>query len=213
MSDRSRLVIASANPDKAAEIARSCSRRRSATRSSCSTGPTDVGEVEETGATLEENARLKARGALPRRPGWPRSPTTPASRSRRSTAPGRLLGALRRRATPATPTTSTSCSPRSTARRPRAAISDGRASIAFPDGTELVAEGAVDGRDRRASRGEAGFRLRPGISPARRRAHLRGAELGREARGLAPRPGGAKFAALLRAKLDGETDAAARRLS
>jgi XTP/dITP diphosphohydrolase len=49
-----RLVLASANPDKAGEIAAILAGHDLRPR------PPDVPDVEETGSTLEENARLKA---------------------------------------------------------------------------------------------------------------------------------------------------------
>ncbi|MHB8467980.1 MAG: non-canonical purine NTP pyrophosphatase, partial [Acidimicrobiales bacterium] len=50
-----RLVVASANPDKVAEI------RAILAGFALEPRPTDLPDVEETGTTLEENARLKAR--------------------------------------------------------------------------------------------------------------------------------------------------------
>lgn len=52
-----RLVLATANPDKAAEIIAILS---AAGRIDLVERPSDVGDVEETGDTLLENARLKA---------------------------------------------------------------------------------------------------------------------------------------------------------
>jgi len=48
-----KLVLASANPDKSAEI-------RAILGFELEPRPADLGDVEETGTTLEENARLKA---------------------------------------------------------------------------------------------------------------------------------------------------------
>lgn len=53
-----RFVLATANPDKAAEIARILEDARVPVE--LIARPADVPEVEETGATLEDNARLKA---------------------------------------------------------------------------------------------------------------------------------------------------------
>ena len=52
------FVLATANPDKAREIAAILAVSLPGVR--VVPRPTDVGEVEETGDTLEENARLKA---------------------------------------------------------------------------------------------------------------------------------------------------------
>ncbi len=56
---RLRMVLATANPDKAAEIVALLSDTVG-DRVELVARPTSVGEVEETGDTLEENARLKA---------------------------------------------------------------------------------------------------------------------------------------------------------
>jgi XTP/dITP diphosphohydrolase len=53
-----RFVLATANPDKAAEIV--AVLRDAGAPAELTPRPPDVAEVEETGATLEENARLKA---------------------------------------------------------------------------------------------------------------------------------------------------------
>ena len=55
-----RFVLATANPDKAAEITRIL--RDAGAPVELAPRPADVPEVEETGATLEANARLKAVG-------------------------------------------------------------------------------------------------------------------------------------------------------
>jgi XTP/dITP diphosphohydrolase len=56
---RLRMVLATANPDKAAEIVALVSETVG-DRVELVARPASVGEVEETGATLEDNARLKA---------------------------------------------------------------------------------------------------------------------------------------------------------
>jgi XTP/dITP diphosphohydrolase len=56
---RIRMVIATANPDKAAEIV-ALVADTVGDRVELVARPTSVGEVEETGDTLEDNARLKA---------------------------------------------------------------------------------------------------------------------------------------------------------
>jgi XTP/dITP diphosphohydrolase len=55
-----RFVLATANPDKAAEITRIL--RDAGAVLELTPRPADVPEIEETGATLEANARLKAVG-------------------------------------------------------------------------------------------------------------------------------------------------------
>ena len=56
---RLRMVIATANPDKAAEIV-ALVTDTVGDRVELVARPSSVGEVEETGETLEDNARLKA---------------------------------------------------------------------------------------------------------------------------------------------------------
>ena len=56
IGERPRFVMASANPDKVAEIAAVLAEAGIVLEPR----PADVAEVEETGETLEENARLKA---------------------------------------------------------------------------------------------------------------------------------------------------------
>ncbi|MDP8993107.1 MAG: non-canonical purine NTP pyrophosphatase, partial [Actinomycetota bacterium] len=53
-----RLVLASANPDKAAEMTALLDGFEVVPR------PAEVPEVDETGASLEDNARLKARAVM-----------------------------------------------------------------------------------------------------------------------------------------------------
>ena len=138
-----RLVLATANPDKAAEIAAILGlgdRARAAAR------PT-IPDVVEDADTLEGNARLKAVGHRARPPGSPRWPTTPASRSTSCRATRACARPATRARTPPTPTTSPSCSRRWRActrptARPGSAPSPWSAG---PTGGEVVAEGVVDG--------------------------------------------------------------------
>jgi XTP/dITP diphosphohydrolase len=58
-SRRLRLVLATANPDKVAEIVAIMGAELGG-RVELVARPAELGEVEETGATLEDNARLKA---------------------------------------------------------------------------------------------------------------------------------------------------------
>ena len=97
--------------------------------------------------------------------------------------------ACTRRATrarrPPTPTTWPSWSQAlaGSRRGPRRARFRTVAVAAWPDGQEIVAEGAVDGAIAVGARGDGWVRLRPGVRPDRgRRADLRGDEPGREAR-------------------------------
>lgn len=154
-----RLVLATANPDKALEIAALLEGFEVLPR------PVGVGDVEETADTLEGNARLKARAiaeatgevavaddtglevaALGGRPGvwsarYAGASATYADNVARLLA--ELDGVADRRA------------------RFRTA-----AVAAFPHGGEVVAEGWVDGRIALAPRGPNGFGYDPVFVPA-----------------------------------------------
>lgn len=154
-----RLVLATANPDKALEIAALLEGFEVLPR------PMGVGDVEETADTLEGNARLKARAiaeatgevavaddtglevaALGGRPGvwsarYAGASATYADNVARLLA--ELDGVADRRA------------------RFRTA-----AVAAFPHGGEVVAEGWVDGRIALAPRGPNGFGYDPVFVPA-----------------------------------------------
>ncbi len=156
------LVLASNNPDKATEIR--------AVLGAALPGlelrprPPEVGEVEETGATLEDNARLKA-VAIADAVGLPAvADDTGIEVAALGGAPGvyssryagehatyadnvaKLLGAMR-------------------------GVADRRARfrtvalVRWPDGREVVAEGAVDGVIADGARGTAGFGYDPVFVP------------------------------------------------
>lgn len=155
-----RLVLATANPDKARELAALLDGFEVVPR------PADLPDVEETADTLEGNARLKAAAvmeatgepavaddtglevdALDGRPGvWAARYAGPAATYADNVA--KLLDELdgvpgeRRRA------------------RFRTV-----AVALFPDGREVVAEGTVDGRIAEAPRGGAGFGYDPIFVP------------------------------------------------
>ena len=153
-----RLVLASANKDKAAEIAAILEGHDLLPR------PPEVADVDETGDTLEENARLKA-VALVEATGVPAvADDTGLEVAALGGAPGvhsaryagedatyadnvaKLLAALD-------------------------GIDDRRARFRtvalarFPDGREVVAEGVVDGTIAREVRGSAGFGYDPLFVP------------------------------------------------
>jgi XTP/dITP diphosphohydrolase len=153
-----RLVLASANPDKVAEIAALLSDVGLVPR------PSDVPEVEESGATLEENARLKARSivdatrnaavaddtglevvALAGAPGV-RSSRYAGEDASYADNVARLLDVLE-------------------------GVGDRRARFrtvalaAFPDGSEVLAEGVVEGVITEHPRGEGGFGYDPVFLP------------------------------------------------
>jgi XTP/dITP diphosphohydrolase len=149
----SRFVLATANPDKATEIAEILGGRIELLPR-----PSEVAEVEETGATLEDNARLKAR-ALVDATGLPAVADdtglevdalggAPGVRSARFAGEGatyadnvaKLLAEL----------TGVS-GPDRKARFRTVALA------AWPDGGEILVDGQVDGTIAEAPRGRGGF--------------------------------------------------------
>lgn len=156
------LVLATANPHKAAEIQ---AMLGGAQGIRLLPRPSEVGEVEETGATLEDNARLKAT-ALALATGKPAVADDtglevdalsgePGVRSARWAGEGatyadnvaKLLVALE-------------------------GVGDRRARfrtvalVAWPDGREVRAEGAVEGVIAEVPRGSGGFGYDPVFAPA-----------------------------------------------
>jgi XTP/dITP diphosphohydrolase len=155
------LVLASANPDKAAEIAQILTASLAV---DLRPRPPSVPDVEETGDTLVANARLKAR-ALAEATGLPAVADdtglevaalggAPGVYSARYAGPeatyadnvAKLLGALG-----------------STADRRARFVTV--ALVAYPDGREVAAEGAVTGTIAPAPRGEGGFGYDPVFVP------------------------------------------------
>lgn len=153
-----RLVLASANPDKAREIAAILAGHDLVPR------PTDVPDVDETGETLEENARLKAVALVDATGEAAVADDTGLEVAALDGAPGvhsaryageaatyadnvaKLLDAL-------------------------AGTADRRARFRtvalarFPDGREVIAEGVVDGTIAKERRGGAGFGYDPLFVP------------------------------------------------
>ena len=153
-----RLVLASANPDKAAEIAAILVGHDMVPR------PTDVPDVEETGTTLEENARLKAVALVEATGAAAVADDTGLEVAALDGAPGvysaryagedatyadnvaKLLAALE-------------------------GVDDRRARFRtvalarLPDGSEVIAEGVVDGTIAASARGNAGFGYDPLFVP------------------------------------------------
>jgi len=172
------FVLATANPDKAAEIRAILAQVKP--RLELMPRPDDVPEVDETGATLEDNARLKA-VALALATGLPAiSDDTGLEVAALRGAPGvmsaryasdhatykenvaKLLGSL-------------------------VGVTDRRARfrtvamVRWPDGREVAAEGLVEGRIAETARGDTGFGYDPVFEPAGGRG-LTFAELGPEAK-------------------------------
>ena len=155
-----RLVLATANPDKARELAALLEGFEVALR------PVDLPDVEETADTLEGNARLKAAAVMEATGELAVADDTglevdaldgrPGVRAARYAGPGatyadnvrKLLAELEN-----VP------SARRTARFRTVAVA------VFPDGREVVAEGTVEGRIAESPRGEAGFGYDPLFVP------------------------------------------------
>ncbi|MGH9129346.1 MAG: RdgB/HAM1 family non-canonical purine NTP pyrophosphatase [Acidimicrobiales bacterium] len=156
-----RLVLATANPHKAAEIAAILGAVAGV---SLVPRPFDVADVEETGETLEDNARLKAR-ALADATGEPAvADDTGLEVMALGGAPGvfsaRYAG---ERATYADNVAKLL--------RALAGVTDRRARfrtvalVAWPDGRELVAQGSVEGTICDRPRGGGGFGYDPLFVP------------------------------------------------
>jgi XTP/dITP diphosphohydrolase len=159
-----RFVLATANPDKAAEIARILEDARVPVE--LIARPADVPEVEETGATLEDNARLKA-VALAEATGLPAIADdtglevdalggAPGVHSARFAGPGATYADncahLLARLAGEPPE-------RRTARFATVAIAR------WPDGREVAAFGSVEGVITEVPRGEGGFGYDPVFLP------------------------------------------------
>jgi XTP/dITP diphosphohydrolase len=159
-----RIVLATANPDKAAEIA--------AILAAAAPGlelvprPAEVDEVEETGDTLADNARLKA-AALVAATGLPALADdtgllvdaldgAPGVHSARWAGPG-----------------ATSADNVELLLRKLEGVPDGRRTARFatvavlrwPDGRELVRDGLVEGTITASPRGDRGFGYDPVFAP------------------------------------------------
>ena len=191
-----RLVLASANPDKVKEIAAVLA---DALDVELVPRPPEVPDVVEDGATLLDNARLKAQALVAATGLAAVADDTGLEVAALGGAPGvysaryagegvtyadnvaKLLAEL-----DALPDGG----------GPRSARFRTVALVAFPDGTELWAEGVVDGTIARSGPGEWRLRVRPGLRARRgRRPDVRGDDLGGQARHFAsregvPRPGG-----------------------
>ena len=155
-----RLVLATANPDKAREIADALSGFDLVPR------PDDVPEVDENGATLEDNARLKA-VALCEATGLPAvADDTGLAVDALDGAPGvysaRYAGAD---ATYADNVHKLLHELENVERPARTARFTTVAVAHWPDGREVAAIGEVEGMITATARGEAGFGYDPVFVP------------------------------------------------
>ena len=162
MSHRLELVLATANPDKAAEIV--------AILAGAGVGsvprPAGVPDVDETGETLLDNARLKA-VALVEATGRPAvADDTGLAVDALGGAPGvysaRFAGPD---ATYADNVAKLLAELSGVEEGRRTARFETVALARFPDGTEVYAVGAVEGRIATAARGTAGFGYDPLFIP------------------------------------------------
>jgi XTP/dITP diphosphohydrolase len=167
-SGRLRLVLASANPDKVAEI-QVIVAEAAGDRVELVPRPSQVPDVEETGATLHDNARLKAL-TLCQATGLPAvADDTGLEVDALDGAPG--VYSARFSGPDATYTTNVAKLLDELQRRGALDPSRRRARFrtvalaCWPDGSELVAEGALDGTIAAGPRGQAGFGYDPVFIP------------------------------------------------
>ena len=153
-----RLVVASANPDKVAEISAVLSGVELVPR------PATVGEVDEDGLSIEDNARTKARAILAATGEAAVADDTGLEVRALGGAPGVLSA---RYAGPgATYADNVEALLRAMdGECDRSARFRTVAMVCFPGGRELLAEGVVDGDITRAPRGTGGFGYDPVFAP------------------------------------------------
>jgi XTP/dITP diphosphohydrolase len=161
-----RLVLASANPDKVKEIVAVLS---AATAVELVPRPPDVPDVVEDGATLVDNARLKAR-ALVAATGLPAvADDTGLEVDALDGAPGvftaRYAGESATYADNVTKLLHELAARRDEGGERRARFKT-VALVVFPDGSEVWAEGVMEGTIATEARGEHGFGYDPVFEPA-----------------------------------------------
>jgi XTP/dITP diphosphohydrolase len=160
------LVIASANPDKAAEIAAILGAVPGLT---LLPRPADVPDVEETGDTLEANARLKARALCEATGRAAVADDTGLEVDALDGAPGvysaRFAGEGATYADNVAKMLAELDRVGAVGPAARRARFRSVAFVAYPDGTELWVEGAVDGSITTDARGSGGFGYDPIFAP------------------------------------------------
>ncbi len=181
-----RLVLASANPDKVVEISAVLS---DALEVELIPRPDDVPEVVEDGETLLGNARLKARALVIATSLPAVADDTGLEVEALGGAPG--VYSARYAGEDATYAANVAKLLAELGGRPdgggdRSARFRTVALVSFPDGSELWAEGAVEGTIAASGERNGRVRLRPGFRTERRRwTHVRRNDIGREERDLA----------------------------
>jgi XTP/dITP diphosphohydrolase len=170
MSEVRRLVLATANPDKAAEIQAILGSVTDAAGRPIELlpRPPEVGEVDETGDTLEENARLKA-VALSDATGEPAvADDTGLEVDALGGAPGvwsaRFAGEHATYDDNVTKLLADLEALEDHGGDRRARFST-VAMVVFPDGRQVQARGTVEGRIARTRKGDAGFGYDPVFVP------------------------------------------------
>ena len=163
---RLHLVLATANPDKVAEIAVILA---DALNVELVPRPPEVPDVVEDGATLLDNARLKARALVAATGMAAVSSATGLEVDALDGAPG--VYSARYAGEDVTYADNVTKLLRELASRPeRGGVRTARfrtvALAAFPDGSEVWAEGAVEGTITEAERGHGGFGYDPVFMPA-----------------------------------------------
>ncbi|HUZ08832.1 MAG TPA: RdgB/HAM1 family non-canonical purine NTP pyrophosphatase [Acidimicrobiales bacterium] len=155
-SGRLTLVLATANPDKVSEIESILSSQAI----DLLPRPPGVDDVEETGETLRDNARLKARALLSATGMAAVADDTGLEVEALGGAPGvcsaRFAGEVATYADNVDKLLEELATLPGSG-RPRRARFRTVALAAFPDGTEVVAEGTVEGRIAERPSGTAGF--------------------------------------------------------
>ncbi len=156
-----RLVLASANFDKAAEM----TAMLAASAFDLVPRPEGVPEVNETGATLEENARLKATAVL----AATGQPAVADDTGLEVRALGGAPGVLSARYAGSGATYADNVGALLAAMDgfvDRTARFRTVALVCFPDGSEIQAEGVLDGEIATEARGAGGFGYDPVFVPA-----------------------------------------------
>jgi XTP/dITP diphosphohydrolase len=160
-----RLVVATANPDKAREIV--AVLQESGAAVDLVARPEDVPPVEENGATLADNARLKAEALRDATGLASLGEDTGLEIDSLGGAPGvfsaRYAG---EDATYLDNVTKVLHDMDVVLRASRTARFRTAVVLAFPDGSELTAEGVVEGVITEAPRGDGGFGYDPVFAPA-----------------------------------------------
>jgi XTP/dITP diphosphohydrolase len=158
------FVLATANPDKAAEITRILLDAGAPV--ALTPRPLDVPDVDETGPTLEANARLKAAALV----GATGLPAIADDTGLEVDALGGAPGVYSARFAGPDATYADNCTLllRRLAESPRAKRTARFATVAlarWPDGREVAALGTVEGSIAEAARGEEGFGYDPVFVP------------------------------------------------